>query len=188
MRNSGKLLILGILVLAAALAGAAWWFRYETTHRAAHFWGPETARLIRDAPKVTLFQKPSADTIRQALEEPTRASFDDSAVDVSHARGLLHLRNALLEDRSFLWPASGEQPLAPPEDTEYWVLSFYFPNSHNAAVVMFTEDCRLAACHEPRRFAYLVRTISTEPIAAGLREMFAEFTAPHAGDSSPSLR
>ena len=27
-------------------------------------------------------------------------------IDISHARGLTHLRNALLEDRSFDWPAT----------------------------------------------------------------------------------
>jgi hypothetical protein len=49
MRNSGKLLIFGILTVAVLLAGASWWFRYIATHRAARFWGPEAVRLIRDA-------------------------------------------------------------------------------------------------------------------------------------------
>ena len=51
-RISGKLLILGILTLAALLAGAGWWFRYKATHQAARFWGPQAVRLIRDAPRV----------------------------------------------------------------------------------------------------------------------------------------
>jgi hypothetical protein len=55
MYYSGKLVIIGILAVAVASAAASWWFRYAATHRAAQYWGPETARLIRDAPTVELY-------------------------------------------------------------------------------------------------------------------------------------
>ena len=49
MQLSGKLVIIGIVGVALAGAGAGWWFRYNATHRAAEFWGPQAVRLIRDA-------------------------------------------------------------------------------------------------------------------------------------------
>src|SRR3989304_2712639 len=71
--------------------GSSWWFRYSATHRAAQFWGPQAAELIRDAPHVTL---------RSAAAAADGQDAADAAVprDVSHAKGLTHLRNALLED------------------------------------------------------------------------------------------
>src|SRR4051812_21733385 len=56
---SGKLLIVGILAVSIAAAAMSWWFRYNATHRAATFWGPGLAVLIRDAPQVTLRIMPS---------------------------------------------------------------------------------------------------------------------------------
>src|SRR5262245_471220 len=87
--TSGKLVILGVVAIATVAAAASWWFRYKATHRAAEFWGSEDARLIRDAPIVEMY-------------EPAR--------DISAARGLVHLRNALLEDRSFQWPSKPVSP------------------------------------------------------------------------------
>ena len=54
MRNSGKLLIVAIFLVAFAAAGASWWFRYSATHRTVEFWGPQAAVLLRDAPHVVL--------------------------------------------------------------------------------------------------------------------------------------
>src|SRR5688572_9136529 len=54
-KASGKLVIVFILAAAFAAAGASWWFRFNATHRAAEFWGPDVARLIRDAPQVSFF-------------------------------------------------------------------------------------------------------------------------------------
>src|SRR4051794_4880249 len=62
---SGKLLIIGILVLALVAAAASWWFRHNATHRAAKFWGPEAAILIRDAPNVELLVLQPADGNKQ---------------------------------------------------------------------------------------------------------------------------
>src|SRR5262245_54361840 len=108
MDKSGKLVILGIFALAVALAGASWWFRYTATHRAAEFWGPEAARMIRDAAIVKLC---SLKMVRP--EQPHYSALQPQLTDcrnISALPGITHLRNALLEDRSFRWPPLSIRP------------------------------------------------------------------------------
>ncbi len=179
---SGKLVIIGILTVAITGAAVSWYFRYNATHRAAKFWGPEAATLIRDAPQVTLFRKPSGEVIRLARNDPKPASFDGSARDISHAHGLVHLRTALLEDRSFEWAVTTESSPKQDSDISYWVLSFYDPENGKTALIMFAEDCKHAWRTSEHLLAYELTNISTEPIAAGLREMFDEFSATPAAN------
>jgi hypothetical protein len=185
---SGKLVIFGIVSVALAGAGISWWFRYNATHKAARFWGPETAALIRDAEVVTLFRKPSAETIRLARENPTRAIFDETVHDVSRSPGLLHLRNALLEDKNFIWPAQGEPWPAPLVDESLWVLTFYDPEVKAVSLVTFSGNCRQAIRETREMFAIQLTAVSTEPMAAGLREMFDEFSANAASKPAEQLR
>jgi hypothetical protein len=110
MKNaSGKFVIIGILIAAAAAAGTAWWFRYSATREATEFWGPDAAAMIRDAPHVALI------ALEPGKDSPQDLSTSDAVVeignqlfavkkrwDISSAPGLSHLRNALLEDRTFV--------------------------------------------------------------------------------------
>lgn len=147
--KSGKRLILGVLAIGLAAAAASWWFRYSATHRAAQFWGPQAAELLRDAPHVTL---------------RTDASTDVPG-DISNAKGLTHLRAALLEDASYDWSAAG------PADTN-WSNSLVFETSEGAeprVVVMFSPDFNWTANGSAAKHA-----VSTSPIAKGLQEFFAE--------------
>src|SRR5262245_15088624 len=116
MRNSGKLLIIGMFVVAIAAAAASWWFRYEATHKAAQFWGPTAVILIRDAPNVELLELQPANEANSPQWPPDLAAASQITIghktwtirsrrDISSAPGLTHLRNALLEDRSFNWGA-----------------------------------------------------------------------------------
>jgi hypothetical protein len=157
VRNSGKLLILAIVAAAALLAGASWWFRYSATHRAAEFWGPRAAVLIRDAPTVTLLD----------LEA------NESKVDISKAPGMVHLRYALMEDRSYEWPdpqASIRLQMSSPR----WLLTFSDPAAREDVSIQISNDCRLAELASDGSRASV---ISCSPIAAGLSEVFAEYAA-----------
>jgi hypothetical protein len=183
MRNSGKLLILGILALAVLMAGASWWVRYRATHRAAEFWGPTAARLIRDAPDVKLFHEPMVPTNTLGTDLANVAEtgaaikrhIGESAIDVSHRPGLLHLRNALLEDANFNWPSKKEDRPSAAEDLGFWWLQFHDPSS-GTAVIWFTQDCRQAARLTKRPDGMFDATpISCEQIAPGLREVFDEY-------------
>jgi hypothetical protein len=159
VRNSGKLLILGIVGLAIVLAGASWWFRYRATHEAAEFWGPRAVRLIRDAPRVVY---------RDLQTTPP-----DRKHDVSSARGLTHLRNALLEDRSFEWPASN-RPLATKASK---MLEFGFESDASSPPLRLYFSPDLCWVTDASADAGRPGAICCRPIAAGLGEMFGEFAA-----------
>jgi hypothetical protein len=169
---SGKLVIIGLVMVAFAGASASWIFRYKATHRAAEYWGP-AASLIRDAPIVEfnhLIPPPDSFILGDgefsgtlALEDPKEAR------NVSFARGLAHLRNALLEDRSYIWP-----PRPPHPQTRWpWELTFRSEDGKHSTILLCSRDCTFVARFDPGA----ANVISSEPIAAGLREMFAEFSS-----------
>lgn len=99
MDKSGKWLILALVAIAFASGGFSWWFRWSATHRAANFWGPEAATTIRDAQTVTATKR--ADHHSQSAESGSQPG--TTKFDASQAPGLVHLKQALLEDRSFVW-------------------------------------------------------------------------------------
>jgi hypothetical protein len=157
MKVSGKLVIVAILTIAFAAAGASWWFRYSATNQAARYWGPEGSQLIRDAQEVFLQRIPP----------------EARPVDISRARGITHLRNALLEDRSFNW-ASKTIGETEPE----WVLIFRDSETGKFMHIGIADDCRVITGYTlDINRVQMTQPISCEPIASGLREMFAELAA-----------
>jgi hypothetical protein len=169
--TSGKLVILSILAVALAAAATSWWFRYSATHKAAEFWGSHTAQLIRDAPTVELFAV-AALAGKELHEEGGRLKqIDHLAKDITGARGLTHLRNALLEDRSFDW----EKPESiMPEHWGYILIFREQKTARASAYLMFSEDATMVTVYDPPNR----RVLSCEPIADGLRTVLAEFSAP----------
>jgi hypothetical protein len=153
-RVSGKLVIFSIVAVALVAAVASLWFRYNATHRAAEFWGPETATLIRDATIVKLYH---------VNDDPSLVSL---VRDISKARGLTHLRIALLEDRNFIWPA--QYTVTPPRWR--WALAFSNPGQEEQFVLELTDDFKQLVCSTDKN-----TVLNSEPIAAGLREMVDEF-------------
>jgi hypothetical protein len=164
---SGKLVIIVILAITLGAAATSWWFRYTATHRAAKFWGPEAAMLIRDARIVEL------DTIEPAIDSKRRTvvqlGIDNRGEprSISTAHGLTHLRNALLEDRSFDWSQQFHTTSSP------WRWVLMFRNDETVVLaLLFTSDCKHVAPVKA-----IDKAVSCEPIAAGLREMFEEFSS-----------
>lgn len=163
--NSGKLLILGIVAAAVLLAGASWGFRYYATHRAAKFWGPVAVQLIRDAPRVHFTE----------LQKDRPMSHD-----VSSARGLTHLRNALLENRSYEFDSPAFKTQFAPAPG-YQLDFFPSDDSGNFVRLYFASDCTWVTTADFVGSAYHDH-ISCRPISKGLAEMFGEFT------ETPTLR
>ena len=157
---SGKLLITGILAVAFVAAGTSWWFRYSATHRAATFWGPAAA-VVRDARMVELWLPANP---HENIRSASLAVNNSDLHDISSAHGLVHLRNALLEDHSFNWPPAKITP-----DVE-WTQGLRFLDGSTGVLVMFSSDFKFV------RMANGEEMLSCEPIATGLREMFAEFS------------
>ena len=157
---SGKLLIIGILTVAFLAAGTSWWFRYSATHQAATFWGPAAA-VVRDARVVELWLPANPhENIRSASLAVNKSDLHD----ISSAHGLVHLRNALLEDHSFNWP-----PITITPDVE-WTQGLRFLDGSTGVLVMFSRDFKFVRTPNGEEM------LSCEPMTDGLREMFAEFS------------
>jgi hypothetical protein len=159
MQLSGKLVVSSIVTIAILLAGASWWFRYAATNKAGRYWGAQNVRLIRDAPVVEFYRWAlDPESLDELLAEGNRR-------DVSQRPGLLHLRSALLEDRSFEWPASDVVP-------GNWecVLVFRDEGGDSRAIVLITSDWKYLGL--PKQ-----KSLSCEPISEGLAEFFGDLLA-----------
>jgi hypothetical protein len=183
MHNSGKLLIVTMFVAALAAAATSWWFRYSATHHAAQFWGPEAARLIRDAPQVELLRLQPTETAADDTKSPAASPPSPNEVhigsavwritarrDISAAHGLVHLRNALLEDSSFNW----SQASLAPDFTCHTALLFRDPETSHPLSILLSSDFQLLQTLPPGDKS--PRIVSCRPIAAGLAETTAEWS------------
>jgi hypothetical protein len=166
---SGKLVIVGILFVAFWAAGISWYFRYTATRKVLQFWGPVTATRIRDAPVVLL---DPAGMLNAPTSPAANGNGNTKTIDVSHAPGLTHFRNALLEDHNFIWGTLDKE--LPPDDTEFWSLVFQDPKTGKSSIIFMSDDCRYSASRDDDHRLHFV-TVDTA-MAKGLREMFAEFS------------
>jgi hypothetical protein len=178
--SNGVLVAAGLLLVGAAAAGVAWWNNLAQTRQALDFWGPEAAVLIRDAPQVTALEidfRRSADAGSGGLVHPatgTPAEIHQER-DISRARGLVHLRHALLDDRSFDWSAAPREP----GELRY---ALSFERDGRRLVVYFSEDFTLAtalgpsdaAPDQPGGASETVHVVSTKRMAEGLNRYFAD--------------
>jgi len=138
MQMSGKLVIIGIFGTALAGGVATLWFQFDARRRSREFWGTDTAVLISRAQKVELLRLSKAE---KAGEDTERLMIDGDAYeiserkDISEARGLVHVRDALLRDAGFAWEkARGDcQP--------NWIYAFRFKQDDKAEDVVFDFAC-----------------------------------------------
>ena len=182
-------MIVAVVATGLVAAAASWWFRYSATHRAAQFWGPAAARLIRDAPNVRLIQFDPSPGGQVELGGVSVFDLPDGVPgarswqiavdrDISATPGLTHLRHALLEDQNFTWPASDEPPAVE------WTTQLQFHAGAEAdaesVTILFSLDYHwlVAAAGE----GAMGPAVSCRPIATGLREMFEPLAA---GAESP---
>jgi hypothetical protein len=165
---SGKLVIVGIVTVALWAAATSWYFRYNATHHAVKFWGPEAATMIRDAPIVKINRGGNLDGSPAAA---LKADVAATNIDVSHAHGLTHLRNALLEDHNFDWTTVDKVPEH--IGLVYWWLLFEDPKTGKLTTVWLSDDFRIASRPDGSK----VHSVSLDPVMTkGLQEMLAEFT------------
>lgn len=104
--NQGKLVIVFIFGLSAVMGGYAWWHHYTQGRRCVEFWGAETGELIRYAPQVEVLKlgPPAASDVEAVqIQGDSYAILDRN--DITATPGLVHARQALIEDASFLWNA-----------------------------------------------------------------------------------
>jgi hypothetical protein len=160
----GKLVIVAILTVALLAASAAWWHVYRQGRRVLQLWGAATASRIRLASECELLWLQPAGTGHDSdlLIDGRRWSVTRRA-DLTNARGWVHARQALIEDRSYLWTHS-----AAPTERAVWEYAVRFRNDQGETLLVF--DLHSGQVLEPA----LNRRADIGPIAVGLRTFFAE--------------
>ena len=115
--DAGKLVTLGILGLALVLGVFAWTYHKSRSDRAIDYWGAENAVRVRRAPRLSLSRlrratagAAEADATQPVIQIDGETWQVEPAIDITEALGLVHLRQALVENGSFDWsrPRGGE--------------------------------------------------------------------------------
>lgn len=158
-RQSGAWLVGGMLALGLALATFAVVWQWGQTRRCLSFYGSEAAHRIQSAPRVELWRLDPAGRIPPP---------EDARIDISQARGVVHLRHGLVEDANFAWdarPGPGPAPAI--------ALAFFDPGaSAEAATVLVV---RLDESGGSLEVAGRPGAVKLGRIAAGLRTWLADF-------------
>ena len=167
MFDRGKLVILIIFGLGLAATAFSWCYRVQSGNQALRFWGSDAAGLIRHAPRVELLLLDPAESSRTTgattfLAIGRRRVPITSRPDISQAPGLLHARQALLEDASFAWDDSGNRE---PLD---WRFAFRFSDRGKQCTIALDSACLYAQLCENGR------PVSVRPISGGLLTFILE--------------
>jgi len=142
MRSRGKLIVLGILLLALALAVGNMVFQTYASGRAVGYWGSDAARLMLTASQVEILKlEPAsgdaADADGAYLDVGSQRFAIVKRVDISQARGALHFRRALVADNLYLW----ERPLEMPPPWRKWRYALLFLQRDAVFTLLLAEGC-----------------------------------------------
>lgn len=168
---SGGRWIVGLMFAAAVgLSALSVWYHHQKGRRALEFWPPEVARLIARGEQVHTLR------LARASKNPSQGATSGSPAlrfaeqeltiverkDAREARGLTHLRAALLEDANFAWDD-------PPADcASRWEFALEFSHRGERAAVLFDPQCRRVALSGE------ARSLSIKPISKGVAKFFHE--------------
>ncbi|MDA0659597.1 MAG: hypothetical protein O2931_01850 [Planctomycetota bacterium] len=134
----GIMLVGGILLLAAILSGFAWWHQWHRGRGALEFWGTEAAFVVRVAKQVECWILTS--DAGRALNIPPIAlpsgqtRYVAQATDAADWGGLVHLRQALIDDPSYVSFTADRSVI---ERTHAWDIALRFTAGEREAVVVF---------------------------------------------------
>ena len=163
MKLSGKVVILGIFGVALAGAVATIWFQYNARKRSREFWGPENALVIGRAATVELCRLQAratkeADDPKQISIGGTRFDLSETK-DISKAKGLVHVRDALIRDSAFDWDRQRGECQAD------WQYVFRFSGDDGTVQVALDTHCqRLKLLPDGK-------DVSVSPMYRGLKEL-----------------
>ncbi|MBA2115280.1 hypothetical protein [Bremerella alba] len=148
--GSGKLVVTSMVLIAAILAGVTVWHHWSKGYASIAYWGAANGENIRYAPAVQL--KTSGKTF-----------------DISMGRGLVHFRQALIEDASFTEVTTEES--AQPNWTHEVIFSW--PEKTDATIVLFDLNKGLLGLSDHPK----VLVAKPEPTASGLTTFFEDVTS-----------
>lgn len=152
---SGTWLVGGIVIIAVLAATITITWHWSQSRFAVRYWGGENATRIRAAEVVQL-----VDLADEAANQ-----------DISNAKGLVHFRQALIEDASF----SGAVPVA--DASPLWQVEVVFTEEGTQTSTTVQFDLEKGLVGLPDRDEVLNAT----PIAEGLRTFFADLGLAPAG-------
>lgn len=173
----GSRLVVALLLLALGLAAFAVWFQWSQTRRCLAFYGAQAARSIQSAPRVELW--------RLRTDAVTGGVVALDRIDISTARGLVHLRRGMVEDANFNWSADPDRRRSAPD----WDVAFAFFDSPAPAAAVVTVAIDLESPDHPGGI-----TVVGRPGRAGLGRMgpglrkWIEATLATAGLSGPDRK
>lgn len=168
MWNTGKVLIVAILSVGVAAALFAWQHQYRRGARVMKLWGADNTYRIRMAPECELLK----------LTQPSANATDSLRIDnqdwqivqrkeISQARGLVHARQALIQDANYQWDS--------PDRPARWSVAVIFrdPDKSDQTTMLAIDLDGGAICDVQSR-----RRANVSPIVHGLRVFFDEQWQP----------
>ena len=161
MQRSGKRLVLALGLVALVSGGLSWWYHYAASHRATEFWGSELASLIARPSQVEVVRVENLD--ESALPQLFAGN---RSINLTHARGMVHLRHALMSDRNFLW----DQQVTPQEIPWQWCLRF--TSGSGQGMVLLSADLAFVAKYQDARSR--IQAVSCQPMAESLHYYFRD--------------
>jgi hypothetical protein len=163
---NGKVALLLVVALGVAGASGGWWYQQSLQRRPIRLWGRDAAVLFVSAPHAELWQLEAQDQARSAAPDFMAANQEAfrvlEKVNVSQARGFLHLRHSLLNDHSFEWSANRAS------GRRNWRYALRFVDGDRVATLLVSDDFQHAMLGETSTEA------SISPIAAGVKTLFEE--------------
>jgi len=151
---SGKLVVVGMVLLGAIAAIVAIVHQWSQTDAAVKYWESNNAAAIRYAENVEVV----------LLNETKMGEKTPIVVDATQVRGLVHFRQALLEDASF-----GGVVDAKPNQPD-WQYAFRFSDGNKSEVVTVVVDpVRSLIALEGK-----TTILDASPIAQGLRNFLED--------------
>ena len=159
MARSGTKLVVVLTCLAIVAGITSWWYRYDAAHRATQFWGAAASTLIAHSDRVQVVELDA-----EAREVPcaTDLSADvENSNDLSSARGISHLRHALLSDGNYLWDQSIDGTMI------RWRWRVRFASADQFADLLFADD--LSAIGRCESGEGRIAAVSCSPMTDSLR-------------------
>lgn len=150
--HSGQLVVAGILFAAIAAGSVSVWYQWSQGREAIAYFGSQPAYDIRHASHVEW---------KQIEQQEVKAS---NSTDISKVAGLVHFRQALIEDTSY----EGQVPLE--QAKPVWQYAVFFRDSQSDAPTRLLFDLENAWIGLPDKDTVL----AAKPIAAGLRRFFED--------------
>ncbi|WP_425617493.1 hypothetical protein NA78x_001171 [Anatilimnocola sp. NA78] len=115
---AGKVVVIGVFVVALSAASFALWWNITRAKKSLEFWGKDSVRAIQHGKKVELMELKSWPKAESDQHEGKRFAWGEQEIqiakthDISGAHGLAHARHSLTDDSSFVWTVTtpAEQP------------------------------------------------------------------------------